>query len=79
MCGSTVRYRNKLDCLALDFLKRLLVLDPAKRVSAADALLHPYVRHLEEGVGRERLIGKRVFAFCSLAIQFLGQRHLKVA
>lgn len=37
-----------LNPLGLDLLKKMLVFDPAKRITAADALRHPYLKHYHD-------------------------------
>jgi serine/threonine protein kinase len=39
---------------AADLLKKLLVFDPAKRLTAADALRHPYVANFHDPVNEPR-------------------------
>lgn len=37
-----------VDPLAIDLLERLLVIDPKQRISAAEALAHPYLSHYSD-------------------------------
>lgn len=39
---------------AADLLKRLLVFDPQKRLTAAEALRHPYVAHFHDPANEPR-------------------------
>ncbi|KNC85473.1 hypothetical protein SARC_02343 [Sphaeroforma arctica JP610] len=41
---------KNLDPLGVDLLEKILVLDPAKRMSAKQALLHPYFEDLQNHV-----------------------------
>ncbi|CBZ51708.1 putative cyclin-dependent kinase-like 5 [Neospora caninum Liverpool] len=41
------RYRNKFDKTAIDFLSKLLCMDPNARLTAKMALQHPYFKELE--------------------------------
>ncbi|KEP65431.1 UNVERIFIED_CONTAM: cyclin-dependent kinase family 5 protein [Hammondia hammondi] len=42
-----LRYRNKFDRTAIDFLSKLLCMDPKERLTAKMALQHPYFKELE--------------------------------
>ncbi|XP_026191336.1 cyclin-dependent kinase-like 5 [Cyclospora cayetanensis] len=50
--GLRNRYAGRFDRVALDFLQRLLTLEPQGRMTAAEALEHPYIRHLEHAAPR---------------------------
>ncbi|KAL8271153.1 hypothetical protein Esti_004921 [Eimeria stiedai] len=45
--GLRNRYAGRFDRVALDFLQRLLTMEPQGRMTAAEALDHPYLRHFE--------------------------------
>lgn len=44
--------------LVLDFIRKLLVVDPKKRLSAADALNHPWFKSVKSGQGAVRISGE---------------------
>ncbi|KAL8424292.1 hypothetical protein Efla_002910 [Eimeria flavescens] len=46
--GLRNRYAGRFDRVALDFLQRLLTMEPQIRMTAAEALEHPYLRHFEQ-------------------------------
>ncbi|KAL8445894.1 hypothetical protein Emag_004973 [Eimeria magna] len=50
--GTTLQQRlipySRFDRVALDFLQRLLTMEPQGRMTAAEALNHPYLRHFEQ-------------------------------
>jgi len=44
----SLKYGDKIDAAALDFLRKLLLIDPKKRLTAEDSLRHPYFSSLWE-------------------------------
>lgn len=51
------RYAGRFDRVALDFMQRLLTMEPRGRMTAAEALEHPYLRHFEQSAP-VRIMGK---------------------
>ncbi|CDJ69113.1 LOW QUALITY PROTEIN: Kinase, CMGC CDKL, related [Eimeria necatrix] len=49
------RYAGRFDKVALDFLQRLLLLEPQQRMTAAEALQHPYISYLESAAPQQLL------------------------
>lgn len=45
------RYEGMLDETELDFMEGLLQLDPAKRMTAAECLKHPYLAYMDKTLG----------------------------
>ena len=42
----SLKYGDKVDSAALDFMRGLLVVDPKARLTAEDSLRHPYFQSL---------------------------------
>jgi len=42
----SLKYGDKVDPTSLDFMRGLLVIDPKSRLTAEDALRHPYFQSL---------------------------------
>lgn len=47
------RYIGKIDKLGLDLLKRMLKMDPDSRITAEEALAHPYFNRVQTAGERE--------------------------
>jgi serine/threonine protein kinase len=52
--GLDTVFTEEKDPLAIDLLAKMLVYEPSKRISAKEALLHPYFDEINGGVSRQR-------------------------
>lgn len=78
--GLRSRYGGRLDRVGIDFMERLLRMEPLNRMSAAEALEHPYLRYLEHAAPRRIIEPRQVPQrppFCSNFVRQQKQHELK--
>ena len=64
------RYRNKISDKALDFMHKCLQMDPESRLTAEEAVLHPWFDNIREAEG----VPKRVVTPPSAKPKAVGKR-----